>query len=136
MIEVFALCLSISSYATDEDKHNKLGELFSGLKMDKKFKFYVVILIFRRAIFVVLLLTWVSVASRLLIGVLAFLQLIYFSYVCFLRPFKEFKDNLIEIMNETFFLLLLSALIYFNTKTNWSSIAITIYMWVIQFAKN
>ena len=50
LIEVFALCLSISSYVIDEDKHNKLGELFSGLKMDKKFKFYVVILIFRRSI--------------------------------------------------------------------------------------
>ena len=135
LIEVFAFCLSTSSYAIDEDKHNKLGELFSGLKMDKRFKFYVVILVFRRSIFVVLLLTWVSVASRLLIGVLTFLQLIYLSYVCYLRPFKKLKDNLIEIMNETYFMLLLSALIYFNTKSNWSSIAITIYMWVIQFIK-
>ena len=135
LIEVIAFSLSISSYATNESKHNKLGELFIGLKMNKRFKLSIVMLIFRRAIFIILLLTWVSVTSRLLIGVLAFLQLIYLSYICYLRPFKEFKDNLIEIMNETCFLLLLSALILFNTKDNWSAIATTIYMWVIQLTK-
>ena len=135
LIEVVAFSLSISSYATNESKHNKLGEFFIGLKMNKRFKLSIVMLIFRRAIFIVLLLTWVSVTSRLLIGVLAFLQLIYLSYVCYLRPFKEFKDNLVEIMNETCYLMLLSALIFFNTNNYWSSIATTIYMWVIQLTK-
>ena len=128
---VFAFCLSISSYTVDEDKHNKLGEYFSGLKLDIKFKFYIFILIVRRTVFVISLVTWVLVASRLLIGILAILQLIYLAYVCYLRPFKEIKDNLVEIINELYFYLLLSSLVYLNTKSNWSPLTTTIYMWVI-----
>ena len=131
LIAVFAFCLSISSYIVDEDKHNKLGEYFSGLKLDKKFKFYIFILIVRRTVFVILLVTWIFVSSRLLIGVLAFLQLIYLAYVCYLRPFKELKDNLVEIINELYFLLLMSSLVYLNTKSNWSPFTTTVYMWVI-----
>ena len=117
---IFAFCLSISSYTVDEDKHNKLGEYFWGLKLDKKFKLYIFMLIARRTVFVISLVTWALVASRFLIGFLVLLQLIYLAYVCYLRPFKEFKDNLTEIINEICFLFLLSSLIYLNTKDNWS----------------
>ena len=132
LIAIFAFCLSISSYTINEEKHNVLGEFISGLKLEKKFKLYGFILILRRIVFVILLIAWVLVASRLIIGVLAFLQLIYLAYVCYQRPFKEFKDNLIEILNELYFQLLLSSLIYLNTERNWSPTIVTIYMWVIQ----
>ena len=132
LIAIFAFCLSISSYTINEEKHNVLGEFISGLKLDKKFKLYVFILILRRTVFVILLITWVLVDSRQINGVLSFLQLIYLSYVCYLRPFKEFKDNLSEILNELYFQLLLSSLIYLNTESNWSPTLVTIYMWVIQ----
>ena len=132
LIAMFAFCLSISSYTINEEKHNVLGEFISGLKLDKKFKLYGFILILRRTVFVILLLTWVLVDFRLIIGVLAFLQLIYLTYVCYLRPFKEFKDNLSEILNELYFQLLLSSLIYLNTESNWSPTLVTTYMWVIQ----
>ena len=131
LTSAFVFYLSASLYTVDESKHNKLGEFFNGLKMQRRFKLHAFMLIFRRTVFVVLLLTWDSVASRLLIGVLAFLQLIYLAYVWFMRPFRQFKDNLIEIVNEIYFLLLLSALIYFNVESYWNSTSTSIYMWSI-----
>ena len=128
---ILAFYLSISSYTINEDKHNKLEEFFNGLKTNKKFKYYLPALILRRTVFVVLLVTWVSVKSRVLIGILVFLDLIYFVYICYLRPFKEFKVNFIEIMNEAYFLLLLSLLIHFNTESYWSSTFTAIYMWLV-----
>ena len=128
-ILALAIYLSMSAYTVNEGKHNKLGEFFNGLKMHRKFKFYMCMLILRRAIFVVLLVTWISLSSRLLIGLLVLLQLIYLVYVCYLRPFRELKDNLPEIMNEAYFLVLLSSLVYLNEERYWSSAVTSIYMW-------
>ena len=127
----FVFYLSASLYTVDESKHSKLGEFFNGLKMQRRFKLHAFMLMLRRTVFVVLLLMWDSVASRLLIGVLAFLQLIYLAYVCFMRPFWQFKDNLIEIVNEIYFLLLLSTLIYLNEESYWSPTATSIYIWSV-----
>ena len=131
LISTFVFYLSASLYTVDESKHNKLGEFFNGLKMQRRFKLHAFMLMLRRIMFVVLLLTWDSVTSRLLIGVLTFLQLIYLAYVWFMRPFWQIKDSLIEIVNEIYFLLLLSALIYLNEESYWSSSATSIYMWSI-----
>ena len=130
-ISAFVFYLSASFYSVDESKHNKLGEFFNGLKMQRRFKLHAFMLMLRRIVFVTLLLTCGSVASRLLIGVLAFIQLIYLAYVCFMRPFWQIKNNLIEIVNDIYFLLLLSALIYFNVESYWSSTTTSIYMWSI-----
>ena len=113
--------LSLSSYKTNEDGHNKIEELFSGVKMQRKMKMFVAILLLRMLVFVLLLVTLVSISSRMLIGILSILQVFYTAYVIFLRPFKEAKNNLIEIINELLFLVLLSSLIYLNTKDKWSS---------------
>ena len=126
-----AIYLSMSAYTVNEGKHNKLGEFFNGLKILRKFKFYTCMLILRRTIFIVLLVTWISLASRLLIGLLVLLQLVYLAYVCYLRPFRELKDNLNEIMNEVYFLLLLSSLVYLNEESYWSSTVTSIYMWIV-----
>ena len=128
-ITVFYLWISI--YIVDENKHNKLGEFFSGIKMQRKFKFYIFALILRRTVFVILLIMWATVDSKLLIGVLTFLQLIYLAYACYLRPFKEIKLCGIEIINEMYFLLLMSTLIFLNTKESWNQEVTSVYMWGI-----
>ena len=130
-ISIIVFILSISSYVVDESKHNKIGEFFSGLKMQCKFKLYLLILIIRRTFFVTCLITWAFISSRLLIGILAIVQLIYFAYIWYLRPFAKFKMNLIEILNEAYFILLLSSLIFLNEESNWSSTKTSIYQWVL-----
>ena len=108
---IFASWISLSSYDVSKENHSKLGEIFSGLKMQKKWKFYISVLLFRRAIFVVLLIVLSSVQSWILISMLSLIELGYLIFIIIIRPFKSQKDNVIEITNELFFLVLLSSLI-------------------------
>ena len=124
---VFVAFLSLSSYEVTEGNHNKLEEIFSGVKMQKKYKLYVTALLIRRALFVILLITLESIPSRAVIGILTGFQLGYLAFITFIRPFSEIKWNIIEIMNEVYFLALLSSLIYLNTEDNWSQSKIDFY---------
>ena len=78
-------------YELNEDRHNKLGEFFLGLKSNRKSRFYVTMLLLRRFTFIVLLITLVSIPSRQLIEILMFLQILYTIWIIFIRPYKEFK---------------------------------------------
>ena len=128
---IFVLWLSLSSYEVSEKVHCKLGEVFSGVKMNKKCKFYVSVLLIRRALYVVLLITLNSIQSWLLISILSIIQLWYLVFIIFLRPFANKKDNIIEISNEIFFWALLSSLIFLNTESDWNPAITDIYMWTI-----
>ena len=117
---LFISWLSLSSYEVLKNSHNKFGEIFHGVKMQRKNKFYVPVLFIRRAIFVILLMTLTSIQSWILISILSFIQLWYLVFIIILRPFEYIKDNIIEISNEIFFCILLSILIFFNSEENWS----------------
>ena len=73
-IVLFVFWLSFSSYKMYEEKHSKLEEIFSGVKMQKSSKLYVPTLLIRRALFVVLLITLASIQSWLLISILSLFQ--------------------------------------------------------------
>ena len=128
---IFALYLAWSSYKIIEKEHNKLGELFSGLKPERKFKLYSWVFMIKKIIFVSFLITLSIVSSRILIGILSTLQLVYLIYVSILRPFKETKWNIIEILNEIYFIWLFGSLTYLNSESNWNSTLISIYTWFI-----
>ena len=87
----FTLYLALSSYIVEEDEPNKLGDFFEGMKMKKSFKFYAPMMIARKVIFVLLLVSLNSISSKTLIGILSFLQLLYTIYVAYLRPYSEIK---------------------------------------------
>ena len=60
--------LSLSSYEVKENEHNRIGEFFAGVKMQKKAKLYSSLLIARRTIFVIFLISLASVSSKTLIA--------------------------------------------------------------------
>ena len=95
--------LIFSSYRLNENQHNKLGEFFSGLKGDKKQRFYVTFLLLRRFAFILLIICLSSITSRAIIGILLAIQLVYMGCIMYLRPYKKFKENIIEILNEIYF---------------------------------
>ena len=128
---IFTNFIAFSSYQVDENEHNKLEEIVKGIKTDKKFKIYSPILLFRRAVFIVILITFTFASSKLIIGILSFLQLIYAVSIMIQRPFKEVKINLIEIINEIYFFGLMFSLFFLNTNNNWNSFKILLYVWVL-----
>ena len=48
-------------------------------------------------------------------------------YVIILRPYKEIKSNIIEIINEIYYLIFLSSLIFLNEEKNWNSTKSSVY---------
>ena len=123
--------LALSSYKILEGKHNKLEKFFRGVKSQNKYKFFVVAALIRRLLYIVLWITTASLSSRILIAVLTLCQIAYLIYILVLRPFNEFKTNIIEIQNESYFLLILTPLIFLNEEHNWSQTVTSIYIWVI-----
>ena len=120
--------LSLSSYEVLKDTHSYLGEIYNGVKTKKKNKLYVSILLIRRALFIALLFTLASIQSWLMISILSVIQFWYLTYIIIIRPFESKKDNMIEIINETFFLFLLCSLIFLNSKENWNSQITNVYI--------
>ena len=123
--------LTFSSYSLNENEHNKLEEFFRGLQFDGKHKFYTTVLLLRRLIFIVLLITWVSISSRTLIVILSLIQIGYVVYLSYIRPYKDSKGNLIEILNEFYFCFLIIYLIAINTENEWSILKEKIYLYVL-----
>ena len=130
-IILFVSCFSYSSYEVSKNSHNKFGEIFYGLKVQRKARLYLPILLTRRAIFVILLMTLISIESWILISILSFIQLFYFVFIIILRPFESIKDNIIEISNEIFYCILLWFLIFWNSEENWSPKITEVYIWII-----
>ena len=128
---VLSLSLALSSYKTYESEHNKIGEFFRGVKMQKKDKFYASLIIIRRSIFVLILIIFMETSSKTLIILLSFIQMLYVGYVSIIRPYILAKNNVIEIINEIYFLFLLSMLIYLNAQDKWNSTTTSIYTWLI-----
>ena len=123
--------LAFSSYSLNENEHNKLEEFFRGLQFDGKHRFYTTVLLLRRLIFIVLLITWSSISSRALIIILSLIQVGYIIYLSYIRPYKNLKENLIEILNEFYFWFLLVYLIAINTESEWSTLKENIYLYVL-----
>ena len=57
--------------------------------------------------------------------------MVYLPIIIALRPFKKVTDNLIEIMNEVFFMVLLSLLVFLNKSDEWDSATKNVYLNII-----
>ena len=101
--------------------------------MEERYKIFVTVLIFRRTLFAILLIELIVISSKLSIIILCFFQILYLIYVIVIRPYKEIKSNVIEIVNEIYFLIFLASLIFLNEENDWNSTKTLIYWCAITF---
>ena len=127
----FALYLSLSSYKIEENSFNMLSEFFDGIKSGTKYKMSVPIQLIRRAAYVALVITLVHISSKVLICILSIIQIFYAIYVIYLRPHNEIKNSLIDIVNETYFLTLLTTLGFLNEEADWTTFKVNTYVWLL-----
>ena len=114
-----------------QDKRNKFDHLFNGITLNKKSWLFVWILLTRRAVFVILLITLGPKSSIIVISLLVGFQLIYFVFLVGIRPYEEVNCNVIEITNELYFLVILASLLKYNTAADWEGTPTTAYTWLI-----
>ena len=75
LVVILVLYLTFSKYRLNEREHNLLKEFFfRGVQQNKRHKFYVTLLLLRRFLFVILLVAWLSMSSRVLTIVLTLIQ--------------------------------------------------------------
>ena len=131
LVAILVLYLTFSTYKLNEREHNLLEEFFRGIQQNKRHKFYVTLLLLRRFWFVILLITWLFMSSRNLTIALSIIQFLYILSLLYLRPYRETKGNLIEILNEIYFGFLALFLAIVNTEDKWNSTKTNTYMWVL-----
>ena len=115
----------------DMDKYFPLKEFFNGIKNGKVAKLYSMLLLWRRFVFVALLIFGGSLSNIALICPMIIVQIAYLTNLIIVRPYKQVKNNVIEIVNEWFYFLLVTLLSYFNTSERWSKTIETVYFWII-----
>ena len=131
IVIIFFIIKYKNSNQDSPDKRDKFAHLFNGVSPSKKARLYVAALLLRRIIFVTLLITIEPVSSVLVISIWLGFQVIYFAFVIFIRPYKLVKWDIIEIINETYFLIMLASLLKYNSISNWERTPTTVYTWFI-----
>ena len=126
------LSLILSANGDQNERSNKFNEFFEGIKENKLQRLYVFLLLFRRVIFVSILISLTFLKSIFIVAGLSLLQLIYLIWVIMLRPYIECKDNVVEIINEFYFTALLLSLLHFDSLDKWSKVLTDAYIWIIQ----
>ena len=127
----FIFYLIFSQYQASEQNHNKLEEIFRGIKDFRKSRLYPVVSIIRKAVYNFFLLALKTVSSRIVIGIISSLQLGFVVYYIIIRPYKEIVINIIEISNEIFFLLLVFILNFLYQSDHWNSFNTGLFLTMI-----
>ena len=115
----------------DKNKHYYFKEFLSSIKERPWARIYTTWMMVRRLLLVSLLIFGSSLQSIILVSMMILIQLIYLIIVLILRPFDDFINNLITILNEIYYLVLICMLVYFNNPDRWTDTIATIYMYLI-----
>ena len=110
-----------------------LKGLFYDLKESKSARIYTAIMLMRRNSLVLFLIFGQSFSAVFRLMILLKIQMIYMPIIIALKPFKKAADNIIDIVNEIFFLVLLSTLVFYNKKDHWDDSIKQVYLNIIMF---
>ena len=105
--------------------------LFSDLKEWRDSRIYSALMLFRRNLLVMILIFGQSSTAIKRIAYWLVIQILYLSIIYIKKSFKKMIDNLIDIMNEIYFLVLLILLVVYLQKDQWDSTVKNMYLYII-----
>ena len=88
-------------------------------------------MLLRRNFLVIFLIFGQSLTPIEKILVAVAVQLVYLPTIVYLRAFKKVTDNIIDTMNEVYFLVFLIILIFYNIESHWDSSTSDAYLYLI-----
>ncbi|CAI2363645.1 unnamed protein product [Moneuplotes crassus] len=115
----------------DPKQHSKSKELVAGLKDSKAARLFTTLLLLRRFVFCVWLIMFSFTGYYYLVPGMLLVQVLYTSYMIVVRSFKEPANNVIECLNEIFYVLIVAYLMKYNTKHAWTSMSTKIYIYIL-----
>ena len=103
----------------DEEKRHKCKACFSGLKSQKWKRVHILLFFLRRILISIILFLLTDLTTMTKLGMITGIQVIYLIILVIQRPFIHIKDQIIEIMNEVFYIIMIMYLFFFNDRNDW-----------------
>ena len=101
------------------------------LKSKHRARSYSSLLLFLRIILVIFLISFKASEAKVSVFTFLSIQVLYFSLILWFRPYKQAKDNILEIINESLFTILLIILWIYHEKSKWTDTAENSYIGII-----
>ena len=99
IIWCFIMILTTNISSNSQNQKRKLcGHMFSGLKVQRKSKFYILLYFIRRELFWILTLLFKDLKMAFKISLFSAIQFSYLTCLWFIRPFKNTKDNTVVLI--------------------------------------
>ena len=111
-----------SLFTKENDKNNIFKEFFSGLKGYRKTRFYSVMIIMKRLIYIPLLICLNPVVTTFgMVFLMSICEIINFMLFLVTMPFESTKDNLIEGINLVCYAFYLNIQFFINESSDWTN---------------
>ncbi|CAI2375823.1 unnamed protein product [Moneuplotes crassus] len=135
MILCCLLCLLLSFLQVwkedQKDIHDELGEFTAGLKPTSPSRLYTPLLLLRRIFFSVLLIIFEEQGCIFLVSFMLLVQISYTCHLLYRRPMENMINNLVECINEVFFIFFVAFLLKHNSKNTWKGWPTSSYLWIM-----
>jgi len=109
----------------------KWEEFLGGIRDNNKARLYSFLSLVKRSAMVLLLILGEAFSPQIIVIGLVFILALYLMYLILVRPFKEVSNNIIEIINEIFLIIITAWLGYFNTESKWSNSLTKTFIFII-----
>jgi hypothetical protein len=129
---IIAIHQNIKAYPVHDLKRQwYFRELFGGLKNNTSSRLFKLLFMVFRVWFVLIVIVISNLPVMVKSIIFSLVQLTSWVFTIISRPFENAKDSIIEINNQLIFLIAAGLLIHFDTKPEWSTTIINIYVYLI-----
>ena len=95
-------------------------EFFADIKEHRWARMYTALLLTRRLLFVVVIITLSFIGRQAVFITLLVIQIGYWVVMLVLRPFRSVQSNLVELTNETFFCVFVALMLALSSEKSWT----------------
>ena len=105
--------------------------LLEGMKPKWICRSYYLVFLIRRTLFVAIIFFMQDIDMIYRIASFVAVQALLLIYILTLRPQDGFKENFIDVINETFYLYFGAFMLYYNSEQTWTSTTTDVYFWIL-----
>jgi hypothetical protein len=125
---IFSLFLVIKAYymlyrhwnGFEQNQEFFFMEYYADIRDSKWARCYTSALLTRRLIFIVVILLFRFLNRDCIFGILLAVQFFYLLQLLVIRPFKELENNIVETVNEVFYITFISLMLYLDGDAMWT----------------
>ena len=130
-IVVFHIFHWLQTRKSDKIESEKyFSQLYDGLKPKFVSRSYSIIMLIRRIIFIYIAL-FSQIDALYTVLILFIIQFLYLTTMIVLRSYEEIKDNLIDIINETVYIVCISLLFHYNKASRWTKAVESAFIYLL-----